>query len=189
MRYLIFLLIFLLFLPSVLGFETINQCLNDSYLYTIIQWSVCDGSSCSNYNISQTTNCTNGCDTNLNQCKYELKSDISYVSIPIVLTFVTGMFFFLGVKVQPGKEFSLFKNGIQTLFFFLGLWFIILDMGAISAIGMMSGISLGMSNLIDTGIVVITYSIYFVMILFIVSYLVVALMMMIPKKRKPFSGG
>lgn len=112
---------------------------------------------------------------------------MGYIATPIVISFITAMFFFLGMKVQTAEEFSLFKNGIQTLFFFLGLWFLLLDMGTINAINKETGVSLGMSNLIDTGTIIITYVIYFVMILFIVSYLFVALIMFLPKgKKKPF---
>lgn len=187
MRFYYILIVSLFLIPSVLGFQTIQYCINDSFIQTVFAWQDCTSSGCTDHNITQPEfNCTSGCDTNLNQCKYELKSDMSYIATPIVISFITCMFFILGMKIQTSEEFSLFKNGIQTLFFFLGLWFLLLDMGTINAINIETGVSSGMSNLIGTGMAVMTWIIYFVMILFIVSYLIVAIMMMLPKKKKPF---
>ena len=64
----ILLLIGLLLLPSVLALTSENQCLNDTHLETLIEWSECD-TTCTDKNITQVVNCTHGCDAALQECE------------------------------------------------------------------------------------------------------------------------
>jgi len=133
MKMKLMILLCLLFIPSVFAIEQTTRCLNSTYLETIVEWQECDDT-CDDKNITQVVNCTmpvdstERCDSTTNQCRHSLRSETGDVISFVSVTFMTGMFFFLGMRVQPAKEFSLFKNGLQILFFMSGsgCWFWIL---------------------------------------------------------------
>lgn len=127
---------------------------------------------------------TDRCDTTVNQCKYVRESEAGDVVAFAGITFTTVIFFFLGLKVQPGKEFSLLKNGLQALFFLVGLWMLILEAGVIETIAVSAGVSQNTLNLITTNIQILSWIIYVVMFLLVLSYLYSVLWMMIPRRKR-----
>lgn len=176
------LVIFLMFfIPTVLAFESTQECLNSSHLEKLIKWTECDNT-CEDKNITQVVNCTHGCDTTYNQCKYIERSGTGNIAAVLVLTFITGSFFFLGIKVQPSKEFSMLKNGIQTLFLILGMFLLVLDIGMAETIAVSSGVSENTQSSIGTGVLVVSYAIYIVIVLLMLSYLISTLWLMLPGK-------
>lgn len=171
----------LFLIPCVLAIETTQQCLNSTHLEVITKFTFCD-STCTDYNLTQEVNCTNGCDSTVNQCKYIRKSEMGDVAAIISLTFTTGMFFILGMVVNPGKDFTMFKSGLQVLFFCLGLWLLTLDVAMAETIAVSSGASSNTLSLISQTITVVTYGIYIVIFLMLASFVVTVLWMMIPRK-------
>lgn len=174
---------------SVFGFETTRRCLNDTHLETLMNWTECDGSCTAKSNI-QVTNCTmptdstSRCDSSVNQCKFVRRSDSGDIIAFSIVTFMTGMFFWLGLKVQPEKEFSMMKNGLQTLFFFMGFWMLVLDTGMAQTIAVSTGVSESTLNLVEETILLMSWIIYIVMALLIFSYVFSVLWLMLPSKRK-----
>lgn len=186
----IFIVFFLFFfLSPVLAMESTQKCLNSTHLQYIVRWTECDGT-CTDKNITQTINCTmpmdstDRCDTSVNQCKHVRESEAGDVIAFAATTFLTGTFFFLGLKVQPGKEFSLLKNGLQTLFFIVGCWMLILEAGMAETIAVSTGVSESTLNLVVQSVITMSRVMYVVMFLLVVSYFVSALWVMIPKKGR-----
>jgi len=168
------------------GVAESQRCINSTHLETIIEWTE-DGT---DKNMTQLTNCTmpvdsdNRCDTSVNQCKHIRRSETGDMVTFVGVTFTTGMFFFLGLKVQPAKEFSLLKNGMQILFFLVGFWMLILNIGITEAIAVSSGVSENTLNLVQQTVTTLSRVIYVVMFLLFLSYLISALWLMMPSKRK-----
>jgi len=126
---------------------------------------------------------TDRCDQNYQQCKYIRKSEMGDVVAFTAITFATGLFFFLGMRVQPTKDFSKLKNGMQTFFFMVGFWLLILDIGIAETVVVSTGASENTHNLITTAIQIMSYMIYVVMFLLFLSYLWAILVLMIPNKK------
>ena len=171
-------------IESTYGIESVDKCVNSTYLKKFISWTECNSTVCSNNNITQEINCTlpynstDRCDGRVNQCKYMKKSDIGDATVMFAVAFITGMFLFLGLRIQTTNEFSLFKNGMQTLLIILGLFMLLLNMGMAETISVNSGLSENTQNIIGTGIVVVSYGIYLIIFLMMASFLVTALLKM-----------
>jgi len=155
-------------------------------LETIAEWS----DTGTDHNITQITNCTlptdstNRCDLNYHQCKHVRTSESGDVVAFASITFMTGMFFFLGMRVQPAKEFSMLKNGMQTAFFIIGFWLLLLNVGMAETIAVSSGVSENTFNMITTSIQVLSWVVRIVMFLLFLSFLVSTLFLLVPSKRK-----
>jgi len=184
MRTLALVLIFLLFIPVVSGLEDTKRCLNSTHLEIIMEWSETG----TDRNITQIKNCTKPmdsterCDETYHQCKYERTSESGSGNVVVfgAITFLTGMFFFLGLRVQPTKEFSLLKNGMQMAFFIIGFFLLLLDIGIAETIAVSSGISENTFNLMTTAIQVLSRVIYVVIFLLVLSFLV-STVLLLPK--------
>lgn len=181
-------LVFFLFLP-VRAIEETYRCINDTHLEIALVYTDCDGT-CTDKNITQVVNCTmpvdsiERCDKSVNQCKYFRESEMGDVVAMTVVSFTISIFFILGFKIQPNKEFSLMKNGMQILFMNMGLWLLILDMGIAETVAVSTGVSENTLDLVHTGISVVSYGIYFIMVLLMLSYLVSVLWAMVPEKMR-----
>jgi len=184
-RIILALFLFLIFLPNIMALEAMTRCVNSTHLETITEWS----ESGTDYNITQTINCTKPydsterCDDTINQCKYVKKGETGDVVVFGIATFFTGTFFFLGLKANPGKEFSILKSGLQFLFFGLGLFMLLLDAGLGHTIAVSTGVSENTMNIINMTVKVLSYVVYFVMALLILSFLVSVALMWMPRKR------
>lgn len=177
-----FLLIFILF-PTVLAFESTTQCLNSSYLETKYEWTECDAT-CTDKNVTQVTQCVHGCSEESDVCKFVRKSEMGDTISFVAVIFSTGMFFFLAMKVQPSKEFSMLKNGLQVLFFFVGFWMLILTAGMAETIAVSAGVSENTWNLVQQNIRVLNWVVYITMFFLFLSYLISALWLLLPSKRR-----
>lgn len=78
------LLMILLLLPSVaFALDTRQICLNSSHLQKTMEWTECSDS-CIDYNITQTINCTDGCDVVADECKPKDYMIWLYVAMAII---------------------------------------------------------------------------------------------------------
>lgn len=176
---------FFLMYSNVLAVEYTQECINSTHLKITGEWTICEGNNCTAWNVSQPTiACVDGCDERVNQCKYVRKSESGDVVVFGAVSFSTIMFFFLGMRVQPAREFSMLKNGMQTLFFLVGFWLLLLTVGMADAVAISAGLSEGVTNLIETNLVVLTNVIYIVMVLLFLSYIISALWLLLPWGKK-----
>jgi len=186
-KYMIFFLILLL-IPTVFAFETTQECLNSTHIQWMLKWNECDGS-CEDKNLTQLVNCTSGCDTINNICRYTEKSNLADVVGFSAVSLCGFGFLFMGLRMESGDPLVgikevFFRSGLKLLFIMFGMWLFLLSMGTATTVVESSGASQGTISQVGTALTVMTYGVYLFMFIYMIAFLYTILMILAESTKR-----
>ncbi|NIO19594.1 MAG: hypothetical protein GTN76_02310 [Candidatus Aenigmarchaeota archaeon] len=180
MKIILVLFLILLFIPVVFSVEGKKECMNSTHLSTILEWTKCDPS-CTTYNVTQTMNCTYGCDTVNNVCKYSGTESTANIAAVFITGIISIVLLFFGFRIGSretieGIKERFFMSAIKLTFVMIGMWLILLSIGLAVATVESSGASETVVSLSNRVLIVVTYGIYLFMVIFFLGFLYTVLM-------------